>query len=108
MKKTLLFTVALTMVLTLASCGSSKKAADDYYNNPQQRRAIVQTSENSPSNRPTKTKRAADELQQLADESTSHFRAVGVGNRYDEGDARLDAIENAQNEIATLIEEVYL
>lgn len=93
--KTKFFISALClMALMLGSCGSSKKAtADNYYSDPG--RKTVQ---------PTLKKREVREVDKLAAAETDKMRAVGVGNDFDEKEARREAIQDAQNTLAGYLE----
>lgn len=93
--KTKFFISALClMALMLGSCGSSKKAtADNYYSDPGQKTA-----------QPTLKKREVREVDKLAAAETDKMRAVGVGNDFDEKEARREAIQDAQNTLAGYLE----
>lgn len=90
-----IFTSALClMALLFASCGSSKKAtADNYYNEPVQRTA-----------QPTLMKREVRDVDKLAAAETNKMRAVGLGNDFDEKEARREAIRDGQSIIAGFLE----
>lgn len=78
------------MALMLASCGSSKKTtADNYYSKTAQ---------------PTLKKREVREVDKLAAEEKDKMRAVGIGNDFDEKEARREAIQDAQNTLAGYLE----
>lgn len=86
-------TLCLT-ALMLGSCGSSKKvAADDYYSNPKGKTA-----------QPTLKKREVREVDKLAAAETNKMRAVGLGNDFEEKEARREAIQDAQNTLAGYLE----
>lgn len=93
--KTKFFIPALClMALMLGSCGSSKKAtADNYYSNPKEKTA-----------QPTLKKREVREVDKLAAAETDKMRAVGLGNDFDEKEARREAIQDAQNTLAGYLE----
>lgn len=82
------------VALMLASCGSSKKAtSDNYYSNPSTKKA-----------QPTLKKREVREVDKLAAAETDKMRAVGIGNDFDEKEARREAIQDAQNTLAGYLE----
>lgn len=84
---------ATALVVALSSCGSSKQAANaDYYNNPQQ------------ATTPQPQKLETLEVDRLAAEETDKLRAVGTATDIDEMDARREALQNGQLEIASLLE----
>lgn len=84
---------ATALIVALSSCGSSKQAANaDYYNNPQQ------------ATTPQPQKLETLEVDRLAAEETDKLRAVGTATDIDEMDARREALQNGQLEIASLLE----
>lgn len=94
MKKTIIFSALCLAALMLGSCGSSKKAAaDNYYSNP--KGTVAQ---------PTLKKREVREVDKLAAAETNKMRAVGIGNDYDEKEARREAIQDAQSILAGYLE----
>lgn len=101
MKKTF-FAVSCVLAFTLCSCGGSKQVANaGYYNNPypqqQQYQQVVQ---------PIQQQEAlkALEVDKLVAEETDKLRAVGIATDADEGEARKEALQNGQLEIASLLE----
>lgn len=94
MKKMYFVSALCLTALMLGSCGSSKKAtADNYYSNPTEKTA-----------QPTLKKREVREVDKLAAAETDKMRAVGVGNDFDEKEARREAIQDAQNTLAGYLE----
>lgn len=94
MTKKIFASALCLMALVFASCGSSKKAtADNYYNEPVQRTA-----------QPTLKKREVREVDKLAAAETNKMRAVGLGNDFDEKEARREALQDAQNTLAGYLE----
>lgn len=94
MKKKIIIPALCFAALMLGSCGSSKKAtADNYYSNPKEKTA-----------QPTLKKREVREVDKLAAAETNKMRAVGIGNDFDEKEARREAIQDAQNTLAGYLE----
>lgn len=90
MTKNVFVSALCFMALMLASCGSSKKTtADNYYSKTAQ---------------PTLKKREVREVDKLAAAETDKMRAVGIGNDFEEKDARKEAIRDAQNTLAGYLE----
>ena len=89
------FALALwLMALVFASCGSNKKAtADNYYSDSVQRTA-----------QPTLKKREVREVDKLAAAETDKMRAVGLGNDFDEKEARREALMDAKSTLAGYLE----
>lgn len=84
---------ATALVVAVSSCGSSKQAANaDYYNNPRQ------------ATTPQQQKLETLEVDRLVSEETDKLRAVGTAIDIDEMDARREALQNGQLEIASLLE----
>jgi G:T/U-mismatch repair DNA glycosylase len=82
--------------MLLGSCGGAKQIANGaYYNNPQpQVTPVIQKQEE------LKTL----EVDKLVAEETDRLRAVGVATDDDENEARKEALQNGQQEIASLLE----
>lgn len=90
MTKNVFVSALCFMALMLASCGSSKKTtAGNYYSKTAQ---------------PTLKKREVREVDKLAAAETDKMRAVGIGNDFEEKDARKEAIRDAQNTLAGYLE----
>lgn len=104
MKKFTIFASVLVAFL-IQSCGGQRQMVNGgYYNNPypqqqQQPQAQVQEEPVVKSK-----KREVSEVDRLAAEETDKLRAVGVATDYDEQDARTEALQNGQREIASFIE----
>lgn len=89
-----IFAYALSLMLMLGSCGSQKKvAANNYYSEPQ-----------APVSQPTLKKREIHEVDKLVAKETDKMRAVGLGNDYDEKEARNEAIRDAKATLAGFLE----
>lgn len=97
--KTKFFISALClMALMLDSCGASKNvAADNYYSNPVPK-------QDTPAAQPTLKKREVREVDKLAAAETNKMRAVGLGNDFEEKEARREAIQDGQNTLAGYLE----
>jgi len=94
--------VSLVLVVLLSSCGGSKQVADaGYYNNPYLQQGYV-----APQQQPQQQMQELKTLKvdELAAEETDKLRAVGIGNDPDENDARREALQAGQAELASLIE----
>lgn len=89
-----IFAYALSLMLMLGSCGSQKKvAANNYYSEPQ-----------APVSQPTLKKREIREVDKLVAKETDKMRAVGLGNDYDEKEARKEALRDGQATLAGYLE----
>ncbi len=79
---------ATALVVTLTSCGGSKQATNStYYNSPESEQRL-----------------ATLEVDRLAAAETDNLRAVGVATDADEMEARKEALQAGQLEIANLLE----
>lgn len=91
------------MLMTACGGGTTKSVADNsYYNNPRGNEPVVQ--QQAPVKQPKETKRSVREVDKLAAAETNSMRAVGIGNDYEEKDARREAINDARNTLAGFIE----
>lgn len=98
MAKKIILPAFCLMALVFSSCGSSRKgAADNYYVNPNPKKEI-------PAAQPTLKKRDVKEVDKLAAAETDKLRAVGLGNDYEEKEARREALRDAQNTLAGYLE----
>ena len=89
----------VAFALIMQSCGASKQATNaNYYQNPYPQEQPQQPQQTAPK------KRATSELDILVEQATDKLRAVGVADDYDEADARVEALRNAQLELATMLE----
>lgn len=102
MKKFTIF-ASLLVALLIQSCGGPRQMVNGgYYNNPypQQQPQVQESAEPVIKS----TKREVSEVDRLAAEETDKLRAVGIATDYDEQDARTEALQNGQREIASYIE----
>lgn len=95
MKKILCFPVVMFSVVVLWSCGSSKSFVANDYSVQSKPKNVVQ---------PTLTKREVREVDKLAAAETDKMRAVGIGNDYEEKEARREALRDGQITLAGYIE----
>lgn len=94
MKNSLIVSALCLMAMVLTSCGSSKRStADNYYSNPKER-----------TSQPILKERKLKEVDKLARAETTKMRAIGIGNDYDEKEARAEALRNAQSTLASYLE----
>ena len=98
MKNFYFFALAV-IALMMQSCGASKQANVAYYQNPYPQQQYQQPEQST-----APKMRQTSELDRLVAETTDKLRAVGVSDDYDESDARIEALRNAQLELATLLE----
>ena len=98
MKKIMTWALAVVTMLSFAACSSSKKAAKEYYKNPQ----------NNETRHVTEQKVETREVDRLAAAETDRMRAVGIGNDYDEKQARREAMIDARNTLAGYMETAVL
>lgn len=95
------FLAAIAIAMFLQSCGGSKQVANaGYYNNPYPQQQYQQQSIQQQPMQELKTLK----VDELVAEETDKLRAVGIANDADEMDARREALQAGQLELASLIE----
>ena len=98
------FLAAVAFAALLSSCGGSKQvanAAAGYYNNPYPQQFAPQQQTN-PQQQMQELKTL--KVDELVAEETDKLRAVGIATDIDENDARREALQAGQLELASLIE----
>lgn len=103
--KNYFFAVSVVLACTLSSCGGSKQMANaGYYNNPYpQQQQYVPQQQVKPQQQSMQELKTL-KVDELVAEETDKLRAVGIGNDPDENDARREALQAGQLELASLIE----
>ena len=95
------FLAAVAFAALLSSCGGSKQVANaGYYNNPYPQQQYQQQSIQQQPMQELKTLK----VDELVAEEKDKLRAVGIANDADEMDARREALQAGQLELASLIE----
>ena len=93
------FLAAIAITALLSSCGGTKQVANaGYYNNPYPQQ------QNQRNQQQTMQELKTLKVDELVAEETDKLRAVGIANDADENDARREALQAGQLEIASLIE----
>ena len=95
MKKRFLVPVVMLGTVVLVACGSAKSVMANDYSVPVRPQKVEQ---------PALKKREVREVDKLAAAEKDKMRAVGIGNDYEEKEARREALRDAQATLAGYIE----